>query len=127
MTLDYISSPQAHDRKTGYAQCVAVTGAARTVYVSGQIPVRADGSVPETFAEQARQAWANVQAQLAAAGLGLEHLVRHTTYLADRADRAENSRIRREVLGSHEPALTVIIAGIFDEAWPLEIEAVAAA
>jgi hypothetical protein len=30
------------------------------------------------------------------------------------------------VLGSREPALTVIITGIFDEAWLLEIEAIAA-
>jgi 2-iminobutanoate/2-iminopropanoate deaminase len=30
------------------------------------------------------------------------------------------------MLGSHSPALTVIIAGIFDEQWLLEIEAVAA-
>jgi hypothetical protein len=31
------------------------------------------------------------------------------------------------VLGSHAPALTVIITGIFDEKWLLEIEATAAA
>jgi 2-iminobutanoate/2-iminopropanoate deaminase len=30
------------------------------------------------------------------------------------------------VLGAHRPALTVIITGIFDEKWLLEIEAVAA-
>jgi hypothetical protein len=30
------------------------------------------------------------------------------------------------VLGQHAPALTVLIAGIFDEAWLLEIEAIAA-
>jgi hypothetical protein len=31
------------------------------------------------------------------------------------------------VLGGHSPALTVIIADIFDSAWLLEIEAIAAA
>jgi hypothetical protein len=35
--------------------------------------------------------------------------------------------IRQEFLGSHSSALTVIIAGIFDEQWLLEIESVAAA
>lgn len=39
---------------------------------------------------------------------------------------AYNSRMKLEVLGSHSPALTVIITGIFDEKWLLEIEAVAA-
>jgi hypothetical protein len=37
-----------------------------------------------------------------------------------------NREIRQEVLGSHAPALTVIIIGIFDEKWLLEIEAPAA-
>jgi len=31
------------------------------------------------------------------------------------------------VLGDHRPALTVVLVGIFDEGWLLEIEAVAAA
>jgi hypothetical protein len=34
-----------------------------------------------------------------------------------------NRKIRQEVLGSHAPAFTVIITGIFDEKWLLEIEA----
>ncbi|MCY6382574.1 RidA family protein [Hoeflea prorocentri] len=126
MKMEHITSAKAHDLKSRYAQCVAVSGHSRTIYVSGQIPVRPDGTVPETFKEQAEQAWANVEAQLKAAGLGLENIVRHTTYLSDRKYRAENSLVRKAVLGGHEPALTVIIAGIFDEAWLLEIEAVAA-
>lgn len=126
MTIDYISSPEAHDLKSGYAQCVAVSNPSRTVYVSGQIPVRPDGSLPESFTEQAEQAWANVEAQLKAAGLGMSNIVRHTTYLSDRKYRTENSAARRKVFGENGPALTVIIAGIFDEAWLLEIEAVAA-
>ncbi len=126
MTLEQISSTEAHDLKSGYAQCVAVSGHSRTLYVSGQIPLRPDGTLPETFTEQAEQAWANVEAQLKAAGMGMGNIVRHTTYLADRKYRAENSAVRRRLLGEEGPALTVIIAGIFDEAWLLEIEAVAA-
>jgi hypothetical protein len=34
--------------------------------------------------------------------------------------------LEKTVLGSHSPALTVIITGIFDEKWLLEIEATAA-
>ena len=39
----------------------------------------------------------------------------------------ENRQARQEALGDHAPALTVIIAGIFDEAWLLEIKAIAEA
>ncbi len=126
MELEHINAADAHNLHSGYSQAVAVSGHKRSLYVSGQIPVRQDGTVPDSFTEQAEQAWANVEAQLRAAGMGLGNIVRHTTYLSDRRYRADNSAVRRKVLQDFQPALTVIIAGIFDEAWLLEIEAVAA-
>lgn len=110
----------------GYVHSYEIAGPARVVHLSGQIPVAPDGTLPEGFAAQCRQAWANVAAAPAHHGMGLPDLVKVTTYLSDRAHRAENSAIRREVLGGHTPALTVLIAGIYDESWLLEIEAVAA-
>jgi enamine deaminase RidA (YjgF/YER057c/UK114 family) len=53
------------------------------------------------------------------------NLVKVTTYLSDRAYRDENSAIRRELLGDNKPALTIVIAGFYDPAWLLEIEAIA--
>lgn len=79
-----------------------------------------------TFGEQCRTVWRNIADTLEAAGMEVEDLVKVTTYLADRRDADENGAIRREVLGDHHPALTVVLAGIFDESWLLEIEAVAA-
>jgi 2-iminobutanoate/2-iminopropanoate deaminase len=35
--------------------------------------------------------------------------------------------VRREVLKERTPAITIIVADIYDEAWLLEIEAIAAA
>jgi 2-iminobutanoate/2-iminopropanoate deaminase len=52
--------------------------------------------------------------------------VKITTYLSDRSYGRENRDIRREILGDLAPASTVIIAGIFDDRWLLEIEAIAA-
>ena len=104
-----------------YSQALETSGTSRRLYISGQVPLTRDGTLPAGFAAQARQAWANVEAQLAA------HLVKVTVFLADRAHILENREVRQEVLGDHAPALTVIIAGIFDEAWLLEIEAIAEA
>jgi 2-iminobutanoate/2-iminopropanoate deaminase len=111
---------------TGYCQALEVAGHTRMLFVSGQIPVGADGSVPEGFEAQCRLAWRNIEAQLEAAGMTLDNLVMHRTYLADRSYALLNRAVRSEVLGGRETALTVVIAGIFDEAWLLEIEAVAA-
>jgi 2-iminobutanoate/2-iminopropanoate deaminase len=111
-----------------YTHGTTVTGASTLVFVSGQVPwANEDGNVPETFEAQCRLAWSNVLAVLTEAGMGAANLVKVTTYLSDRRYREENSRIRREVLGDHAPALTIIIADIYAEEWLLEIEAIAAA
>jgi enamine deaminase RidA (YjgF/YER057c/UK114 family) len=97
------------------------------LFVSGQIPERADGHVPDGFEAQCRQIWANVEAQLRAGDMTFDNLVKCTFYLSDRRFALENRRIREEILGARTPALTAIITGIFDDKWLLEIEAVAAA
>ena len=122
-----LESPDAPKAMGGYAQAVEVTGAQRLLFISGQIPVDRDGATPAAFRSQCRLAWANVEAQLAAAGMGLDNLVKVTIFLADRAHAMENREVRQAVLGERKVAMTVIITGIFDAAWLLEIEAVAAA
>ncbi len=110
-----------------YPQAVEVTGATRWLYLSGQIPVAPDGALASDFTGQCRQVWANVETQLHAAGMTLDNLVKVTTFLASRDHALENRQVRLEVLAGRQPALTVIVTGIFDEAWLVEIEAVAAA
>lgn len=51
-----VNAPEAPSGSGGYSQAVEVTGATRTLYVSGQVPVAQDGSVPETFDKQCRLA-----------------------------------------------------------------------
>jgi enamine deaminase RidA (YjgF/YER057c/UK114 family) len=114
---------------TGHAYAMAheIADFSRVLFVSGQVPEGADGNTPPDFAAQCRLTWANVERQLKAAGMSFDNLVKVTIFLADRSHRTENAKIRREVLGDRAPALTIIITGIYDEAWLLEIEAVAAA
>jgi 2-iminobutanoate/2-iminopropanoate deaminase len=126
MLRQSIDAPDAAAPAGGYAQAVRLGGGDALVFVSGQIPVEADGAVPAAFADQCRLVWRNVEAQLRAAGMGLSDIVKVTTFLADRAYAAENSAIRREALAGLTPALTILIAGIYDPAWLLEIEVIAA-
>ncbi|MGJ4729013.1 RidA family protein [Luteimonas sp. SDU101] len=110
-----------------YAQASLVTGAQRLLFISGQVPAHADGTVPVAYPDQYRLAWRNVEAQLHAAGMSFDNLVKVTIFLSDRALIAQSGGLRQEILGERSPALTIIIAGIYDSAWLLEIEAVAAA
>jgi enamine deaminase RidA (YjgF/YER057c/UK114 family) len=127
MQATVINATDAPQPVGGYAQAVDLKNFSRLLVISGQIPVRADdGSVPADFTAQCRLAWGNVVAQLRAAGLAVENLIKVTIFLSDRRYAAENRAVRQEVLGAHPVALTVIITGIFDEKWLLEIEAMAA-
>ena len=110
-----------------YTQGLELSAGARLLFVSGQIPVRADGTVPEDFEGQCHAVWDNLLAVLASAQMGPEHLVKVTTFLTSRDHAEINGRIRRERLGSSRPALTVVIARTFAPEWLLEIEAIAAA
>jgi 2-iminobutanoate/2-iminopropanoate deaminase len=121
-----MKSQSINPTNSSYAQAMEVTDFKRLVFVSGQVPADAQDRVPESFREQTRLAWRNVAAQLAEAGMSLTDIVKVTIFLSERKYRAENAEVRHEVLGGHCPALTVIICGIYDEAWLLEIEAVAA-
>lgn len=115
-----------HPPAGGYCMGLEVTQARRLLFISGQVPERADGSVPEVFEDQCEQAWRNVIAVLASVDLGVEHLVKVTTFLTDRSQLVTNRNIRRKMLGDHQPALTVIVAQTVDSKWLLEIEAIAA-
>jgi enamine deaminase RidA (YjgF/YER057c/UK114 family) len=127
VTTRAIVAPDAPPPPSRYAQAFEVAGASRLLFVSGQIPVSTTGEVPTEFGAQCRLCWRNIEAQLRAANMTLANIVKVTIFLSDRRYSAENREIRQAVLGEHRPALTAIITGIFDEAWLLEIEAVAAA
>lgn len=114
----------------GSAFCHAreVSDFKRLLFISGQIPVDKNQKVPADFKGQARVVWANIIEQLKAGGMSLDDLVKITVFLSDRRYRKDSYEVRKEILGDRPPpAITVVITGIYDEAWLLEIEAVAAA
>jgi len=127
MQITPMNAKDAFTPTTGYAQAVELSGHSRLLFISGQTPSDVDGSVPEGFEAQCRLVWRNVEAQLRAAGMTLDNVVMHRTYLADRSYGLANRAVRNEVFAGRTPALTVVVAGIFDAAWLLEVEAVAAA
>jgi enamine deaminase RidA (YjgF/YER057c/UK114 family) len=76
MEMRALNAPDATAPAGTYSQAVEARNVTRSLYVSGQIPVAVDGSVPTAFADQARLAWENVVAQLRAADMTLDNLSR---------------------------------------------------
>jgi 2-iminobutanoate/2-iminopropanoate deaminase len=99
-----------------YTQAIEVTGVTRTLYISGQVGIRIDGTIPEDIVEQSRLAWQNLEAQLKAAGMTLDNLVKITTILPNRGDLIAARETRSAVMGDRRPASTLIVGGLANPA-----------
>ena len=126
MQFRQINATDAPLPAAAYTQAIEVSEVSRTLYISGQVGMRKDGTIPEDIAEQSEIAWQNLKAQLRAAGMTLDNLVKITTILPNHADLAAAREGRSKVLGDRKPASTLIIAGLADPRWKIEVEAVAA-
>lgn len=110
-----------------YVQAVEVVGGSRMLFLSGQVGSEKDGTTPTDVTEQARLVWRNIHAQLEAAGMDWDNLVKVTTILPDVKNLAASRTARQEALGDRRTASTLIVGGLANPAWHIEIEAVAVA
>ena len=100
----------------------------RLLFLSGTPGLASNGDLPETFAEQAEQAWKNVFALLEQAGMGPQHLVKVTQYLIRSEDIQQYSHIRSKWMGEHRPAsMLAVVPGLVRPEFLIEIEAIAIA
>jgi 2-iminobutanoate/2-iminopropanoate deaminase len=95
-----------------YSQGIIARG--RTIYVSGQGSFSPETGlfVPGDFAAQAEQTFRNVEAILAAAGAGWQHVVKVNVYLADIGDFAAMNEVYRRFAVAPFPARTTVQAGL---------------
>ena len=79
------------------------------VFLSGQASVDAEGNIVSgSFEEQMRRALQNVTDILRSAGLGLENVVRVTSYVQDPSDVLRFNQLYREYFTAPYPARTTI-------------------
>ncbi len=94
------------------------------LYVSGQGPRSADGSLPAGFNAQFRQTLDNIKAVVEAAGLTLDNVVYVQVYLTDIGSYSEMDRVFSEYFPKTPPARAVL--GVFALADPqVQVNAVA--
>jgi len=101
----------------GFSRAVKV---GRHVMVSGTGPVGADDL---SAAEQTDQCLTIIAGVLKEAGTSFEHVVRTRMYLTDREDWEAVARVHGKFFSIIRPAATmVIVAGLIDPRWKVEIE-----
>jgi enamine deaminase RidA (YjgF/YER057c/UK114 family) len=108
-----------------YADAVRVAAGRDQVMTSGTPGLRADGTVPSDFADEATQAWQNVEQVLNQAGARLEDIVLVRQWLTDPALISVYSEVRGRFL-RHEPAsMLAVIPALVRPDFRVEIEVVA--
>jgi 2-iminobutanoate/2-iminopropanoate deaminase len=119
LMVDGLAPPISH-----YADAVA---AGDTLYISGIVPVDADGNVVgDDVVAQTRQVFANMRLVLAAAGAEPSDVVKVTVYLLDVDDRPLINPVRQEFFGNVRPASTLVeVSRLAVPGARLEIEAIA--
>jgi enamine deaminase RidA (YjgF/YER057c/UK114 family) len=97
------------------------------ILVSGTGPVWPDGECDPDPGVQARRCFELIERALAAAGATLTDVVRTRTFLVDRNDSEAIGAVHAEAMGDARPAATmIVVAGLLDPRWRVEIEAEAA-
>ena len=121
--------PEGWAQPRGYANGVAARG--RQIFVAGMIGWDAQQRFhSEDFAEQTRQALANVVAVLAAGGATPAHITRMTWYVTDKraylAAGPAVGRIYRELIGDYDIAMSAVqVSALMEDRALVEIEVTA--
>ncbi len=116
-----ISSGSPFEPAIGFSRAVRVGD---RVLVSGTGPVWEDDSCDPDSGAQARRCLEIIVAALEEAGSGREDVVRTRMLVTTDADADAVGAAHAEMLGDVAPAATmVVVAGLLDTRWKVEIEA----
>ena len=123
----FLNPEDVHAPVGPYSHTACVPPGTELVFVAGQVGMRADGTVPHAFAEQAELTFENLRKCLAAHGLGIDAVVKLNVFVLPQQDFRLLRAIREKHFGTHRPAsTTVYVPALAAPSLLLEIDAVAA-
>ena len=118
-----ISTDQAPAAIGPYSQAIETEN---LVYTSGIIPVvPATGEIPEGSVAQARQAFTNLSNLLAAAGTGMDKVIKTTVFIKEMNDFGTINEVYAEFFPNPYPARSCVEVARLPKDVMLEIEAIA--
>lgn len=111
-----------------FAHVNTTQGPCRTIYTAGQIAMREDMSVPESYEEQIKQCLSNLTKCLESSGATPKDIVHLTYYIVNYdPNNRPHAPLISEYLGGHRPTTTLVpVNALAAPAYLFEIEATAA-
>lgn len=120
MNRQKVSSGSPFEPRYGFSRAVRVGD---RVLVAGTAPIWPDGQVDPDTKAQARRCLEVMIAALAEAGGNPEDVVRTRMFITDASYADDVGEVHGEVFGSIRPVATmVVVAGLNDERWKVEME-----
>lgn len=124
MTKRILETPSSPAPLGPYSPAVEAGG---LVFLSGQVALGPGGGRTDgPAAAQTRRIMDNIGRLLADAGLGYEHIVKTTIFMADIADYQEINEVYAGYFDGEPPARSAVQAAALPGGFSVEIEAVAA-
>jgi 2-iminobutanoate/2-iminopropanoate deaminase len=122
--LHIVTTAEAPRAIGPYSQAIASES---LVFTAGQIALdpKSGEVVGSSTAEQTEQVMRNLAAILAAAGSGLDRVVKTTVYLADMVDFPAMNEVYAKHFGDHKPARSTVQAAGLPKGVRVEIDAIA--
>ena len=124
-------APDGLVRSPAFSHVAVVSGAVRTIYIGGQDAVTADGEIvgKGDLAAQTTQILTNIETALAAAGAGLEHIIKWNVLVVEGQPIQAGFEAFQRFWGirpTPPPLITAaIVKGLGHPDWLAEIDAVA--
>ena len=110
-----------------YSHCCVIHEDCELLAIAGQIGAQSDGSIVEGIEAQCEQVFENLLAALSANGMDWDNLIKLGIFLTDRSFVPVYREVRARMLGDVAPPGTlVVVSGLADERWLVEVDAYAA-
>lgn len=112
---------------SAYAHGIKSEGANTWMHVSGQVGTHSDGSLAGDTKAQMEVCWDKIFAILEDGGMDKQDIVKVVAYITKADEVGLYRGVRDEKLGGHIAASTLlVVSGLADPTWTVEIEAIAA-
>lgn len=123
----YVNPPEVAGPFGGYSHYSEVPQGSRLIQIAGQVGVAPDGRIAESIDEQCVLAFANIATILRHAGMQLGDISKLSVFITDLSYLSAYRAARQSALGDLKPPTTlVVVAGLVNPSWKVEIEAFAA-
>ena len=120
---EFRNPKDVHQPLGSYSHQIEVSGPERLLFLSGQVGMEEDGTIPDDPFEQIGLAFENIFRNLRAANMDVKDIIKITYYFVGEIDAVKRREVILSKLQEHQPCSTLLyVAGLASPAFRVEID-----